>query len=218
MELMKGLDEVDLIVTDIPYGVVNRNTGGLRSIDKSVADSAPVDISSLVPELTRLTRGSLYVWCGTEQVSQLRAGFVEAGLTTRVGVWEKSNPSPMNGEKMWLSGLELCVFARKPKATFNRHCKNPIWRGATQRLRDFPCPKPIWLMEELVTASSNPGDTVLDPFMGSGSTGVACVNTGRNFIGIELDPEYFRIAEQRIGEAMKHRNDASTNLDTSMAG
>jgi len=64
-----------------------------------------------------------------------------------------------------------------------------------------PSQKPINLIKELVLKFSKEGDTVLDPFMGSGTTGVACVNTGRDFIGIELDADYFKIAEKRIHEA-----------------
>jgi adenine-specific DNA-methyltransferase len=64
-----------------------------------------------------------------------------------------------------------------------------------------PTTKPLWLMQRLVTVSTNPDMTVLDCFMGSGTTGVACVQTGRNFIGIEIDPTYYDIAERRIAEA-----------------
>ena len=67
--------------------------------------------------------------------------------------------------------------------------------------RVHPTQKPVSLLETLILAYSNPGETVLDNTMGSGSTGVACMNTGRNFIGIELDANYFRIAKQRIEEA-----------------
>ena len=56
-------------------------------------------------------------------------------------------------------------------------------------------------MKRLIEMTTNEGDTILDPFMGSGTTGVACVQTGRNFIGIEIDPDYFAIAERRIAEA-----------------
>ena len=64
-----------------------------------------------------------------------------------------------------------------------------------------PTEKPVDFMELLVRNSSCEGDIILDPFMGSGSTGVACLNTNRNFIGIELDEEYFNIAQNRIEEA-----------------
>jgi DNA modification methylase len=63
---------------------------------------------------------------------------------------------------------------------------------------DHPSPKPLDYMRKLIVRLTNPGDTILDPFMGSGTTGVACVQTGRNFIGIEIDPGYFEIAKRRI--------------------
>jgi DNA modification methylase len=69
--------------------------------------------------------------------------------------------------------------------------------------RVHPTQKPVSLLEKLINAYSNPGETVLDNTMGSGSTGVACVNTGRDFIGIELDRGYFEIAKQRIEDAMR---------------
>ncbi len=62
-----------------------------------------------------------------------------------------------------------------------------------------PCPVPLVLMEKIILATTNEGDTVCDPFMGSGTTGIACKNLNRNFIGIELDVDYFTIAKQRIG-------------------
>jgi len=100
-----------------------------------------------------------------------------------------------------VSGLEFCVFARKPGSTFNEHCKKALWQAPSGRSKIHPTEKPVKLMERLIRASSNEGGTVLDNCMGSGTTGVACINTGRNFIGIELDKTYFEIAKQRIKEA-----------------
>jgi hypothetical protein len=68
---------------------------------------------------------------------------------------------------------------------------------------DHPSPKPIDYMRKLVVRLTKPGDTVLDPFMGSGTTGIACVETGRNFIGIENKPRYFEIARQRIAKVQR---------------
>jgi site-specific DNA-methyltransferase (adenine-specific) len=172
-------------------------------LDKGAADVVTFSIPALVSELVRVCRGSFYIFCGTEQVSALRAIFVEAGITTRLGIWEKSNPSPMNGEKMWLSSVECCVFARLPKATFTERCKSSAWRCAIQHGKLHPTQKPLPLMVRLINASTNPGDTVLDNCMGSGTTGVACVNTGRSFVGIEMDPTYFAIAQRRIAEAQE---------------
>jgi DNA modification methylase len=190
---------VDAIITDPPYNVVNRKTAGIRSMDKAGADSRPVDIPRLAFEFVRIANGSIYVWCGTEQVSEWRAEFVAYGLTTRQCVWIKSDPSPVNGQHLWLSGVELCVYARKPKAPFYRHCKTPAWTGKVERVEGFPCPKPVWLMRELIEASVPEDGLILDPFCGSASVGVAAQQTGRRFLGIEIDDVYASIAETRLG-------------------
>jgi len=80
--------------------------------------------------------------------------------------------------------------------------EGPICMGS-ERLRKpkHPTQKPVALLKHLIRIASNEGDVVLDPFMGVGSTGVACVQTGRRFIGIEIDPQYFAIAKRRIEEA-----------------
>lgn len=78
--------------------------------------------------------------------------------------------------------------------------------NASRKEHFHPTQKPVPLLEYLVKTYTNPGDTVLDNCMGSGSTGVACVNTGRNFIGMELDEGYFEIAKKRIAEAERSKN------------
>lgn len=192
---------VDMILCDLPYGEVNQKSGGLRRLDRGNADTCNMDLEKVAEEFNRLCKGSIYAFCGTEQISALVGYFKSHGMTTRVCAWEKTNPSPMNGTRLWLSGLEFCVFARKANATFNEHCKKALWQAPSGRAKIHPTEKPLKLMERLVLASSNPGDTILDNCMGSGTTGVACVNTGRNFIGIEMDEGYFNIAEKRIEDA-----------------
>ena len=203
---------IDLVVTDIPYGEVNRKSSGLRNLDKGKADIVTFNLSGLVDELCRLTKGSIYIYifCGTEQVSEIRKRMVENKMSTRLCIWEKTNPSPMNGDKIWLSGIECCVFGRFPKATFNEHCKNTVFRFPCGRNKLHPTQKPVELIETFILASSNKGDIVLDPFMGSGTTGVACINTNRNFVCIEKEEEYYEIAKNRI---LHHSTrDRSTNM------
>lgn len=194
-------NSIDSIITDPPYNAINRDTGGLRQIDKGKADSSLIDIAKLGNEFIRIARGSIYVWCSDEQYTGWMTMFTGQGFTTRKCAWWKTNPSPMNGQHLWLSALELCAFMRKPGAPFYRFCAAPLWKGPSERVDGFPTPKPVWLMKELIGASVPVGGTVLDPFMGSGTTGVACVQTGRKFIGIEIDPGYFEIAKKRIMEA-----------------
>lgn len=194
---------VDAVVTDIPYGEVNRESGGLRNLDKGKADDVTFPLSFVVSECLRLA-ASTYVWCGTEQVSELRGGFVAAGLTTRLGIWEKTNPSPMNGERIWLSSIECCVFARKPLAYFTEHCASPVWRGPTEPNQIHPTQKPEWLMRRLLTASVPLEGVALDFCVGSGTTGVAAMKMGQRFIGIEISEQYAAIARRRISEAAHH--------------
>jgi site-specific DNA-methyltransferase (adenine-specific) len=94
--------------------------------------------------------------------------------------------------------MDNCVFAKKSGATFNEHCKSAVWRSPTEHYKDHPTPKPVKLMSRLIEASSNIGDTVLDPCMGSGAIGVAAKQCGRNFVGIEMNSEYFKLTEERI--------------------
>lgn len=125
LEVMKDIEDksIDLVLTDIPYGKVNRESNGLRNLDKANADIVTFDLKELTKTLCDKIKGSIYMFCGTEQVSTIRATMIEKGLSTRLCIWEKTNPSPMNGQSIWLSGIECCVFGKKKNATFNEHCK-----------------------------------------------------------------------------------------------
>ena len=204
IEAMSKLSDksIDLTVTDIPYGEVNRKSAGLRNLDKDKADVVNFNLPDLVDELCRLTKGSIYIFCGINQVSTIRETMTKNKMSTRLCIWEKTNPSPMNGDKIWLSGIECCVFGRFPKATFNEHCKNTVFRYPCGRNKIHPTQKPEELIERLVLASSNIGDLVLDPFSGSGTTAVVCKKTNRNFIGFELDKEYYDKAVDRIASTV----------------
>ena len=196
-EVLPTLPEVDLVLTDIPYGEVNRESGGLRSLDKGAADIITVPTEHLPP---LLRAPSVYVFCGTEQVSDLRKGFVFFGMTIRLCIWEKTNPSPMNGQYLWLSSLEACVFARTKKAYFSENCASAVWRGPTARDQKHPTEKPGWLMRRLCAASCPEGGAVLDPFMGSGTTLRAAKDLGRKAIGIEIEERYCEIAANRLSQ------------------
>ncbi|UTC25981.1 adenine-specific methyltransferase [Phage vB_KsaM-C1] len=200
LERMKEIPDgsVDMVCADIPYGEVSQQSSGLRLLDRGNADTCSINLTEMVENLMRICKGSFYIFCGTTQISELVRLFKYHGLTTRVGAWEKSNPSPMNGTRLWVSGLEFCVFARKANSVFNEHCQKALWRAPSGRSKIHPTEKPLKLIERLILASSNEGDTVLDNTMGSGTTGVACRNTNRKFIGIEMDPTYYGIACGRI--------------------
>ena len=201
MDILPTLDKVDAVITDPPYGEVNRKSSGLRSLDRGVADIADFDCAELAAMLSRYG-DSLYIWCGLGQISFFRAALIDAGMSTRLCIWEKTNPSPMNGQHLWLSSIETCVFGKASGATFNEHCASPVFRLATEPKKYHPTAKPVVLIARQVKASTIEHGTVLDPFMGSGTTGVAAIQLGRKFIGIEREPKYFDIACERIEQAV----------------
>jgi len=193
IEYMKTMKDnsVDLVVTDIPYGEVNRKSNGLRNIEKGKADIVTFSIDSLLDNLCRITKGSMYIFCGMGQVSIIRKLMVEHKMSTRLCIWEKSNPSPMNGDKIWLSGIECCVYGKFPKAAFNEHCKNTVFRFPCGRNKLHPTQKPLELMKYLIRTYTNEGDLVLDNTMGSGTTCLAAKEHNRKFIGIEKEVKYY---------------------------
>jgi len=196
---------ITLTLTDIPYDEVNRKSGGLRNLDKSRADIITFPLDDFIDEIVRVTSGSIYIFCGSVQVSHIRDRLISYGLSVRHCIWEKSNPSPMNGQHMWLSSIENCVYARKKGAYFDirERCKSAVWKCPTEKYKGHPTPKPIELMERLIQASSQSGDTVFDPCMGSGAVGIAAKRTRRNFIGVEFDKKYYSITQDRIDKAIK---------------
>lgn len=166
--------------------------------------------------------GSLWV-SGTHHV-YLSVGMAMLELGFRLLndiVWEKPNPPPNLGCRCFTHATEMVLWAAKPgrgsagRHTFNyadmkalnggRQMKN-VWRmtapGADEKRHGrHPTQKPLALVERCLAASTRPGDTVVDPFSGSGSTGVAARALGRRFIGAELDPAYHAIAVRRLDDA-----------------
>lgn len=206
LELMKNIPDgsVDFTLTDIPYGNVNRTDNGLRNLNKGKADVVTFKTRDFLEDVYRVTKNSICVFCGKEQFSEIYGYFSNKKGTVRPIVWEKNNPSPMNGQYIYLSGVELAVWFKKSGAkVFNAHCKNTVFRHPNGKSKVHPTEKNHQLLKELILDNTNENDVVFDPCMGSGSTGVACVNTNRNFIGIELDENYFKIAQERINNALK---------------
>lgn len=202
MDILKQLPSncIDLVLTDFPYTEVNRPSNGLRNLYKGCADELDIDLPVLLWELIRVCKGSFYAFCGTEQVSQTRKALVDAGFSTRLLIWEKTNPSPMNGQHIWLSGIECCVYGKTKYGVFNENCKNTVLRYplCADPARFHATQKPLALFSYLVSVSSNKGDLVLDPFSGSGTTAVACHKLQRRFICIEKDPFYFNKSQERL--------------------
>ena len=207
LERMKEIPDgsVDLILTDIPYDGVNRGSNGLRKLDKGKADVITFDIHEFLKEVDRICSGTIIIFCAKNQLSDVFNYFENnKSGTVRQLVWQKSNPSPMNGQHIYLSGIENAIWFKKRGSVFNAHCKNTVFKHPTGRSKLHPTEKNHALLIELILDNSNENQVVLDPCMGSSSTGIACLNTNRKFIGVELDDNYFDIGAERMRNHIKN--------------
>lgn len=194
-------NSVNFTLTDIPYDAVNRVSNGLRELDKGKADVLTFDLLVFLEQVYRVTSNSICIFCGKEQFSTIYEFFANKKGTVRPIIWEKTNPSPMNGQYIYLSGVEMAVWFKKSGAkVFNAHCKNTVFKHPNGRSKLHPTEKNHELLKELILDNTNEGDIVFDPCMGSGSHGVVALENGRRFTGIELDDNYYQIAENRIKE------------------
>lgn len=192
-------NSVDYTLTDIPYGEVNRESNGLRVLDKGVADDITFDLGNFLDEVYRVTKNSITIFCGREQFSAIYEYFAKKKGTTRPIVWEKSNPSPMNGQYVYLSGVEFAVWFKKQGAkTFNPHCKNTVMKHPNGSRKLHPTEKNHKLLEELILDNSNEGDLIFDPCFGSASTLLVAKKLGRQYLGIELDEGFYKLGLDRL--------------------
>lgn len=129
-----------------------------------------------------------------------------AGLALKTPIyWDKGNHTSGDLEGDFGAQVEIFIFSHKGRHKLRGRRLSNLWRIPRDPAGDHPTPKPVALMERMVACSTDPGQRVLDPFMGSGSTGVACANLGRRFVGIEIDGRYFDLACERIEAAYAQR-------------
>ena len=204
MQFMETVDNnsYHLTLTDIPYNIVNRDSNGLRVLDKKSADIMLFDLHEFLDHIYRITSGTIIIFCSKEQLSDIHAYFHDKQTknlgTVRQLIWQKSNPSPMNGQYIYLSGIENAVWFKKRGATFNAHCKNTVFTYPCGRSKLHPTEKNHDLLKELILDNSNETDIVFDPCAGSGSHLLVAKNTNRQYIGCEINEDWFLIAKNRL--------------------
>ena len=183
-KLMNG-EKADMVFTDIPYSI-SQESNGLRNIDFGDWDKGVENIwqDCFYPDLA----DSFYYFCGDEQLSGILKLFKKHKLMTRNFVWHKTNPTPMNGDKLWQPSQELCAYGKKSGAIFNEKCKHSFWEGSPDSDRVHPCQKPVALIDKCILASSN--NSVIDFFGGSGSTLISSEKNNRKAFLMELDEKY----------------------------
>jgi len=215
LEVMKSMPDksVDAIITDPPYGT---NDGAGKVIRRGKIDTsfATIDWDRELPfdylqEVSRIMKPDTWgvVFTDKMAISFLWEKIKSVELSPRnTFYWIKYNKAP-TPRANFKSCVETAVVFTKGRTTIKwngggnqpNYIEMPFVSG--KEIVNHPTQKPVKLIELFVNLFTDEGDTILDPFMGSGTTGVACVQTGRNFIGIEIDPDYFAIAERRIKEA-----------------
>ena len=227
LDVMPTLDAVDHVIADPPYEAEAhtkarrslkdatqrkeaRNAGEVRRIDQpleiSFAQMNEDDRSAAAQAFARLSRRWVLAFCQIEAVAAWRSALTAAGLEwVRGGVWVKPNGTPQFTGDRPAQGFE-CIAIAHPngRKRWNGGGKRAVWTfpldhhagGGGQN--EHPTQKPLALMLALVADFTDPGETILDPFAGSGTTGVAALRLGRRFVGIERDPKYFDIAVERL--------------------
>ena len=224
LEVMKELPpkSIDLALIDPPYYISKksnfRNGGGnekkygMIEIDFGNWDKGEqIDFLALFKEFERVLKigGTIVMFYDIFKMESIKNIAEKVGFKQpRIGFWNKTNAVPVNAKINYLSNCReyFVCFCKGKKGVFNSYYDKaiydcPIVHGKERTIH--PTQKPTKLLEQLIQVHSNKNDVVLDCFMGSGSTGVACINTNRNFIGIELDENYFNIAKDRIEKIKK---------------
>ena len=230
LELMKDIPDgsVDLVLTDPPYGTTACKWDSVipfepmwGQLHRIIKPNGAMVLFGSEPFSSALRMSNIknykydWIWDKKIAVGMIYARFQPMRQTENISVFCKSktvyNPQMVKRDKPIKSGgnkysptspIQACKEGREFQKTYEY--KNPVNLLTFDRIRRgtvHPTQKPVALLEYLIRTYTNEGETVLDFTMGSGSTGVACINTGRNFIGIELDEGYFDIAQKRIEAA-----------------
>lgn len=217
LEGMKKLDKesVNALITDPPYNIARDNnfkTMGRAGIDFGEWDKNFNMTSWISTAVSKVKKGGNIViftdWKAiTPIIKELETLGCDIKDMLRI---EKSNPMPRNRDRRFITDYEIAIWAVKKggKWTFNRLSetyerpliKTKVTPKSEKTNGGHPTQKNIETMEWILNRLTNEGDTVLDPFIGSGTTAVACLNTNRKYIGFELEEEYFDIANKRIQE------------------
>lgn len=218
LEILKTIpnESIDCVVTDPPYKIITGgDSNGKNSVrpkgilkgNRELMRTVP-KFSEWLPELFRVLKDGTqnYIMVNSSNLLKMANEIEKAGFKIQnFLVWQKNNCTP---SQFYMKNCEYTIFFRKGKSKYI----NDI--GGSKTVHSFdniignkvhPTEKPIDLMEFYINNSTNENETVLDPFMGSGTTGVACKNLNRDFIGIEMQQDYFNIASERVGRKRKEK-------------
>ena len=217
IKTLKG-GSINLVLTDPPYNIARNNnftTMGRSGIDFGEWDKG-FDQFSWLNELPRILHkdGSVIIFNDWKNVGEIAKYCESIGLTIKDMLrWKKSNPMPRNRDRRYVTDFECAIWLtnKDAKWTFNRLSdtyQRPEFNYGVVNGKEkvHPTQKPVQMLEEILLIHSNKNDIVYDGFMGSGSTGIACLNCNRRFIGVEKETKYYNLAVKRIQET-NEKND-----------
>ena len=206
---------VDLVVTDPPYLIETSGAGIYKQDDKQYVkelnEMKDGFSRGVLDELCRIMKKiNIYFFCSQKQIIPLIDYFVkEKNCNWNLLTWHKSNPVPACGNK-YLTDTEFILFFREKGVKIYGEYKSKFTYYVTplnqkdKKTYGHPTIKPLDMVSNFIINSSKEGDIVFDPFMGSGTTAVAAMKCNRNFLGYELNPEYYEICNKRIKEASEN--------------
>lgn len=213
-DLKKKNIKVDAIITDPPYNVSRDYQLGFSNMGRSGMDYGEWDYNfdqkKWISDVSVLIKpgGTIIIFNDWKNLGEIAKKLEKCDFTVKDIIrWEKRNPMPRNVERRYVTDCEFAIWAVKNggKWTFNKPqelgylkpvIKTGIVPGGKKRLH--PTQKHLEVMEQLIKVHTNEGDTILDPFLGSGTTAVACKNNNRNIIGSEINEKYFEITMGRL--------------------
>ena len=209
LEGMKRIPDnsIDLVVTDPPYRTTSRGssggTGGIlkEEINKrgKVFKHNDIKFNEWLPELYRILKdtGHAYIMTNNKNLKGMLMEIENVGFNIyKTLIWAKNSPIT---NMYYMDSHEYIIFCRKGKAKRINNCgTKSVLNVDNPRNKVHPTEKPVELMEVLINNSSQEGELVFDPFMGSGTTAIACLKTNRQYIGFELDEDYYKQANERI--------------------
>lgn len=206
LEVIKQIPDnsIDMVLTDPPYGIdyqSMRKKDRTKRMPKIRNDKRP--FVEFIPFLKRIIKpdGCIMIFTRWDVQQKFIDEMGENGLQVKnVLIWDKVIHGMGDLKRTYASRYESILFHSEHEFKFRGKRPQDIVRCRRVLSKDLihPNEKPVNLAEELICKCTGEGNTVLDMFMGSGTVGIACVKTGRNFVGIELDEDYFKIAKQRI--------------------
>ena len=207
LEVMDKLIEegvkVDCILTDPPYGINFKSNHRKEKYSYIENDNNLDFIKNYFSRCYALLKEDthIYCFCSWHNIDKFKIEFEKYFKLKNIIVWEKNNTSMGDLKGSYAPKHEFILYGHKGRRLRNGFRYADIIKANRTNNKLHPTQKPVDLLEIFIKQSTDKNDVVFDGFMGSGSTGVACANTNRQFIGIELDNNYFDIASKRIEEA-----------------